>query len=892
MANVGSFSGIASGIQWRDMVDQIMRLEQARRLDPLSRQVTLSQRRLDAWSAFGNVTSKLAAAAKGLKDGSAFGAFTVSGGTAAGGRALVTATASPTATPGTYAVDVLDLARAEKLSGDVFASATSALGVAGEFAVNGKKVTIASTDSLNSVRDRINALNAGTNPSGVTATVLSTGADAHRLVLTADAPGASGIELVDDAAGVLRGLGLLDATTRTNTTADGGVRSNRFRGADAAVDPGTAAIATMLGVTLPPPATIKVGGRTISVDLSVDSLSSIAQKIQAAGGTAEVKTETVGATRYARLVTAGTVEADGADATALADSQRTLDVLGLHLGGRGAVAQVLTSESGYEDATGAAAAATTLLTDLRLGGQPVGLAAGDSITIAGTRGDGSAVSASLTIGASDTMQTLVDRLNAADAFGGGRTAVASLDAAGKIVLADATGGDSQLSLSLSGTTAAGAAVGLSRTLTSTTGRLREVTDGTDARVRVDGVLITRATNTITDAVAGLTLSLQAAEPGTSTDVVVSRDVDKIVTAAQEFAKAYNDVFGFVQAQRTSGSPLATNGSLRAVMSQLTGVLLTDVAGISGASYTRAALVGVSLSQTGTLEVDATKLRAAVESNLPDVKRLFGQGAVTGDGEVSYVGASDATTAGAYALTITAAATVGLADGAGFGGTYASTGPETMTIDDAWSGQSGSVTLENGDSLATIVAKLNAEFSAKGMRLSASDAGGQLRLTGLEHGSGAGFTVAGGAQLGIAGTFAGTDVAGTFTDASGTVHAATGVGRKLTGAAGTPAEGLSVTYAGSTARAAGTVEFTAGLAGAMLRVTESVTRSTTGTVAMQQETIKRSIDTDSRRVDDIEQRLDERRAALVKQFTAMEQALAKVQAQGNWLAAQLGGLQQG
>ena len=38
---IGTFSGIASGIQWRDMVDQIMQIESQRRLTPLTDRQTV-----------------------------------------------------------------------------------------------------------------------------------------------------------------------------------------------------------------------------------------------------------------------------------------------------------------------------------------------------------------------------------------------------------------------------------------------------------------------------------------------------------------------------------------------------------------------------------------------------------------------------------------------------------------------------------------------------------------------------------------------------------------------------------------------------------------------------------------------------------------------------------
>ena len=97
MASVGSVSGLASGIQWADMVDQIMELEAARKLDPLTQQISAQRTRQTAWTSYQSVVSRLADAAKPLRDGGAFGTFRVNAGTGIGGRALVNATANASA---------------------------------------------------------------------------------------------------------------------------------------------------------------------------------------------------------------------------------------------------------------------------------------------------------------------------------------------------------------------------------------------------------------------------------------------------------------------------------------------------------------------------------------------------------------------------------------------------------------------------------------------------------------------------------------------------------------------------------------------------------------------------------------------------------------------------
>ncbi|HEX5579929.1 MAG TPA: flagellar filament capping protein FliD, partial [Gemmatimonadaceae bacterium] len=264
-------------------------------------------------------------------------------------------------------------------------------------------------------------------------------------------------------------------------------------------------------------------------------------------------------------------------------------------------------------------------------GDAPALGVGSVVTIRGTRGDGGAVQASeFTVQADSTVDDLLAQITAA--YGGPRGAQATLGTDGTIRLTDSQGGESKLSLSLGVSRAAGEpeAALLGRTVVETAGRLREVSRGADAVIRVDGSTVTRGGNTISDVIAGVTLSLQHAEPGTEIAVDVTRDDAATVKAIKDFAAAYNEIASFVKAQTAQGAPLAFNGTLRSTMSQITSVLLTDQEGLpAGSAFGRATLAGVSLTRTGTLEVDEKRLTEVMATNFADLKTLFGTDGVGG-----------------------------------------------------------------------------------------------------------------------------------------------------------------------------------------------------------------------------------------------------------------------
>jgi flagellar hook-associated protein 2 len=213
---LSSVTGISSGLDFRTLVDQIMVLER-RPAARLQAAVDANAKRTEAFGRFRETLAALQTAADALKSGAAFDGFsTTSSGQDANGRVLVGAAAGPGAASGSYQVEVLALARAQKTTaGAGQASATDALNLAGGFAITradgstAGTVTLAAGDSLVAVRDKINALNAGPTPSGVQATILSAGAADQRLVLTATkAGGAAGFALADGGDGVLGALAL------------------------------------------------------------------------------------------------------------------------------------------------------------------------------------------------------------------------------------------------------------------------------------------------------------------------------------------------------------------------------------------------------------------------------------------------------------------------------------------------------------------------------------------------------------------------------------------------------------------------------------------------------------------------------------------------------------
>jgi len=599
-APIANFSGLSSGVQWNDIVDSLVRVEESRLVTPITSRLTKRTAEREAWTTFQKLVNTLNDQGRAIRVAGFGGFLATAPKSPVSNQALFGAAASPIATPGRYRTEVLQLAETAKLGGKTVGDKTAALNLTGDFAINGTTINVAATDSLQTIRNSINAANTGATPTGVSASVINDGTTGGRLVLTRSAAGSAGINITDGTGGMARELGFVDSRTKPISST-------------------TDAIAAALGIAVsPPPASIRVGDQLITVDLATDSITSILAKINAAGGQASTETLIYGdETRY-QLVADGNVQADPNDP----NSQAVIDALGFGAGKPGTVRQVV-STGAFTDSGGTIATATTALAGLQLDGVSAGLANGDAINIRGIRGDGTAVTIGIAIDPGETVQDLLNKINdATSGFGAGpRTATATLGTDGRIRLNDAAGGASRLSLSMDIVRADGSTGTLGTTTMQTAGRSRELQAGRDAIIRVDGTEFVRSTNTITDAIPNVTLSLTAAEAGTTVDLDIARNVDGAADATKKLVDAYNGVRTFFDEQRARDAPLYGNTLLRGVVDSFTAALRTEIT--TNPSFQRPTLAGLVLDRAGTLTYDAEKFKAALNSAPAEIEALFG-----------------------------------------------------------------------------------------------------------------------------------------------------------------------------------------------------------------------------------------------------------------------------
>ena len=526
MSGLIGVSGLASGVDWRNIIDQLKQLEY-KKIELVKNQQKSQQDRLSTWQSISTKLLSLKTVAGKINEPADFNLFspTLSSNTSKDPDDLLSVNAGTSASRGTYNIVVNSLATAQKISSKIFASDTTALGLSGDILVNGKTVTVSATDTLSSLRDKINAVNTGTDPSKVTASIVHYGTDDYRLIFTSDEEGTAGMTLENGGApDILGALGISD---------------------------------TIRGVT---------------------------------GDIANV---------------------DG----------------------------------------GVAITASTLIKDIDT---YTGWAAGERITFRGTDTDGNTVDTNaFRIWASTTVQNLLTAIEAA--YG---DVTAQVTADGKIQVIDNETGDTELRVELDPADAT-----LNFDTNNDFGAIytiqtSEIQAGADASFAVDGVAVTRSSNTVTDVITGVTLNLKGADPATTLTVNVDRDQEKITEQITEFVTAYNELMDTINEQLTydtaaqkPGGPLFGDSTLRSLKTSLVRTIVNQVPGLDE-NFSALGQVGINLDNNGKLTIDNDTLQDYMETNFEDIKNLFVASTSSTNSALTYIDHNYKTQAGTYNINIT------------------------------------------------------------------------------------------------------------------------------------------------------------------------------------------------------------------------------------------------
>jgi flagellar hook-associated protein 2 len=552
---------------------------------------------------------------------------------------------------------------------------------------------------------------------------------------------------------------------------------------------------------------------------------------------------------------------------------------------------------------------STSASPIKIGGSDparAGFTAGTGGTYLGAsfEQDGSQLSGSVVIDSSNnTLQGIRDAINKA-ALGVTATIVSDGSATPNhlVLQSSKTGASTTIKLSVDG-----GDVALTNLLGYDPAGVQNLKQNTAAQstiLDVNGIAVTSATNSVSGAIQGVSLTVGAVG---SANLTVAKDSAAVKTGVEAFVKAYNDLNKAIKDLSSydpttkKGGALLGDSTAQNIQSQVRRQLTTSITGLTG-KLTTLSQIGISFQKDGTLNLDSTKLGTAITNNFSDIGSLFAAIGTASDSLVTVAGSSAKTKPGSYGLNITTLpGQASLTSENALAGTTAIAASTTWNIklndtDPSSASRYGTITVPTGNytpaQLATLLqSSINASpnFVAEGVTVTV-DGGGKLVITTSRYGSSANVGISsltGTAYEDVFGTTpvttAGVDVAGILGGKD-----VVGSGRFLTGAAGTDVDGLKLEITGGALGDRGTVNFSQGyahslgaLASSFLGSTGTITGRTNGLNASIKDIAKQK-ETFSERLVDIEKRY---RA----QYTALDTSISSLNSTSSFLTQQFAAL---
>ena len=193
--------------------------------------------------------------------------------------------------------------------------------------------------------------------------------------------------------------------------------------------------------------------------------------------------------------------------------------------------------------------------------------------------------------------------------------------------------------------------------------LTQTSRGEDAQLQVNGLTITRASNTVDEVIKGVTLNLKSADVGKNISINVSPDTEALTESIDSFITAYNDLKSFVDdlskfdPSSNVGGLLMGDSTIRTMMSQVRALISEPIVGLTG-KYRSLTELGVNTDRNNDylLTFDKTAFSKALNEDRSALIGLLAKTGTTTDSQITYVNDSINTKPGTYDVNITQLAT--------------------------------------------------------------------------------------------------------------------------------------------------------------------------------------------------------------------------------------------
>jgi flagellar hook-associated protein 2 len=164
--------------------------------------------------------------------------------------------------------------------------------------------------------------------------------------------------------------------------------------------------------------------------------------------------------------------------------------------------------------------------------------------------------------------------------------------------------------------------------TGNTGHYTQQAAAQDAAFSIAGVAYTSASNTVTNALGGVTLNLLATtSAGSNATLSIANDTATIESNISSFVSAYNTLVNAIapldsyDASTNTAGPLLGNALMSGTVNQIQQALYS-VVNTGSSTYDTLASIGITTNADGTLSLNNATLSNALSTNFSAVSELF------------------------------------------------------------------------------------------------------------------------------------------------------------------------------------------------------------------------------------------------------------------------------
>lgn len=150
-----------------------------------------------------------------------------------------------------------------------------------------------------------------------------------------------------------------------------------------------------------------------------------------------------------------------------------------------------------------------------------------------------------------------------------------------------------------------------------------------ARMKFNGIDITRDTNTVSDLAEGITFSLtgEMKDTDSTVNISVTGSTSSLKSKIENFVSKYNESYNYVKTNSSTSTvargAFAGDATAVSLLRSLSTTAYSKVNGLGADKLSRLSDIGITFTSTGGLTIsDSSKLESKLQNNLSEVEALF------------------------------------------------------------------------------------------------------------------------------------------------------------------------------------------------------------------------------------------------------------------------------